>query len=115
MWEDKILGNPPLSFVNEFFEIKLWMSNKGLLRLADICSWDDAGNWVDWKFPEMPERLISEQSNLIKVLSGLAPIHCASKDKWGWGSSGVYYVGHGFSAIQSSHTSMLTPALWKSI
>ena len=80
MWEDKILGNSPLSSENSFFEIKLWMNNKGLLCLADICSWDAKGNWVDWKFPEMPDRLISDQSNLIKVLFGLAPVHFFLKD-----------------------------------
>ena len=114
-WEDMILGDPPLSSINSLSEIKLWLSNKDLLHLADIWLWDDAGNWVDWNFPEMPQWLIPEQSILTKALSDLAPIHCSLKDKWGWGPTGVYSVGHGFSAIQSSQTSLLTPALWKSI
>ena len=38
LWEDKILGNSPLSSENYFYEIKLWMTNKFLLGLADICS-----------------------------------------------------------------------------
>ena len=38
LWEDKILGNPPLSSINLLYEIKLWLSNKGFLRLADIFS-----------------------------------------------------------------------------
>ena len=97
MWEDKILGNSPLSYENSFSEIKRWMTNKGLLCLAGICSWDDKGNWVDWKFLEIPDRLISDQSNLIKALSGLAPVHFSLKDKWGSREFGVYSVGHGYS------------------
>ena len=37
LWEDKILGNSPLSSKNSFSELKIWMTNKGLLCLADIC------------------------------------------------------------------------------
>ena len=91
------------------------MTNKGLLCLANICSWDAEGNWVDWRFPEMPDRLISDQTKLIKALSGLAPVHFSLKDKWGWGAFGVYSVGHGYSEINISHAALLTPALWKSI
>ena len=36
LWEDKILGNPPLSSNNSLIDIKLWLTNKGFLRLADI-------------------------------------------------------------------------------
>ena len=83
LWEDMILGHHPLSSINSLSEIKLWLSNKGFLRLFEFFSWDDAGNWVDWNFPEMPDRLIPEQSILINALFGLAPIHYSLKDKWG--------------------------------
>ena len=46
--EDNILGNPPLSSLNPLNEIKSWLINKGLLRLADICSLDSNRNWVGW-------------------------------------------------------------------
>ena len=91
------------------------MSNKGLLSLAYICLWDEAGNWIGWNFPEIPDRLISEQETLIKTLSGLAPVHHSLKDKWGWGATGVYSMGHGFAEIQTSHVSLLKLAMWKSI
>ena len=104
-----------MSSDNHFSEIKLWMTNKGLLGLTDICSWYAEGNWVDWKFPKIPDRLILDQSNLIKALFGLAPIHFSLKDKWGSGASGVYSMGHGYSKINPSHASLLTSTLWKSI
>ena len=62
----------------------------------------------------MPIWLVPAQSISLTSLSGLAPVHRFSKDKWGWGPLGVYFVRQGL-AIQSSHASMLTPALWKSI
>ena len=68
---------------------------------------------------EIPEKChngwLQKQSILIKALSSLAPVHCSLKDKWGWGSTGVYSVGLGFSTNQPPHASMLTPALWKLI
>ena len=73
------------------------------------------GNWVGWNLLEMPDRLILDQSLLLTALSGLSPIHRSTKDKWGWGSSGVYIVGHGFSALQPTHVDLLTPALGKLI
>ena len=111
LWDDKILGNSPLSSDNSFSEIKLWMTNKGLLWLADICSWDAEGNWVDWKFPKTPDRLILDQTKLIKSLSGLSPVYFSLKDKWGLGAFRVYSVGHGYSEIYIYHAALLTPAL----
>ena len=48
LWEDKISGKPPLSFVFQLSELMDWSKNKGLLRLADICIWDSDGNWEGW-------------------------------------------------------------------
>ena len=115
LWEDKILGIPPLSSINSISEIKLWLSNKCILRLVDIFLCDEAGNWIGWNFLEIPDRLISEQETLIKALSGLAPVDHSLKDKWGWDSTGVYSVGHGFAEFQSSHVSLLKPTMWISI
>ena len=44
LWEDKIFGKPSLSYVIQLSEIMNWEKNKGLLRLADICIWDNDGN-----------------------------------------------------------------------
>ena len=51
LWDDNILGNPPLSSFTSLIEIKSWLTNKELLRLTDICFWDSEGNWVGWYFP----------------------------------------------------------------
>ena len=44
MWEDNIQGHAPLSTKSSLTEMKLWLINKGLLRLADISMWDSKGN-----------------------------------------------------------------------
>ena len=112
LW-DKILGNSPLSTVFSLTEIKLWMINQGLLRVANICIWDSAGNWVGWTFPEIPVHLLSQHKLLISFLFGLAPIHCSSKDQWGWGQIGFYSAAQGFSVLQTPYVSCLSPACWK--
>ena len=69
LWDDNILGNPPLSSLISLNEIKLWLINKGLLRLADICFWDSAGKWVGWNFPEILDLVLSQHKFLISSLS----------------------------------------------
>ena len=75
LWEDNILGNPPLSTLNQLSEIKSWLKNKGILRLTDIFLWDGNGNWVGWVFLEIPKPLHQQQKSLITALLGMAPIH----------------------------------------
>ena len=65
LWEDCIQGHAPLSNNYSLTEIKLWLVNKGLLRLANISKWDSKGNWVDWHF-DLLDWLIP-QNNLLLV------------------------------------------------
>ena len=59
LWEDKISGKPPLSFVFQLSELMDWSKNNGLLRLADICTWDNEGFWAGWILPDLPTRFNS--------------------------------------------------------
>ena len=78
LWEDKISGNPPLFSVILLEEIKNWLTNKGLLRLDDICSWDSVGNWAGWSFLKLPDRLSSQKNCcsplFLVLLQFIAPI-----------------------------------------
>ena len=56
MWEDRINGHDPLHADDAMAEIQNWLTNKGIHRLADIASWDDKGNWINWSLPLMTER-----------------------------------------------------------
>ena len=92
-----------------------WDSNKGLLRLANICLWDSLGNWVGWSIPDLPVRLKAQNHLLLLSLSGMAPVHYSLKDSWGWGKDGVYTVAKGFSVLQSPQSSIFPPIIWKSV
>jgi len=94
--EDIIQGNAPLASLNSYNDLKIWLVNKGLLRLADIFSCDSKGNWAGWTFPGVPEPLHTKKNLLYTALSGLAPVHCSSKDKWGWGRTGIYTTAQVF-------------------
>ena len=71
-------------------EIMNWASNKGLLRLANICLWDSLGNWVGWSIPDLPVRLKAQNHLLLLSLSGMASVHYSLNNSWGWGKDGVY-------------------------
>ena len=75
LWEDKISDNPPLSTVLLLSYFFTWETNKGLIRLADFCSWDGFGNWTGWTFLDLPVGLIPQKKSLLISLSGLSPIH----------------------------------------
>ena len=59
LWDDKINGNAFLNSDLYLAEIKLWLTNKGLLRVSDIVSCDNHGNWDAWVLPELPYRVNS--------------------------------------------------------
>ena len=111
LWEDKIMGNLPFSSNESLSEIKDWLSNKGFLRLRNIFSWDRAGNWVGWSFPDIPDYLIPQQNMLVLSLTSCAPVNCFLKDGWGWGSTSNYSVALGFKAIQLTLDSRIPPAI----
>ena len=82
LWEDKIFGNPPLSSVIPLSEIMNWATNKGLLCLADICTWDSSRNWVGWSIPDLPACLKSQKHMLLLSLTCLAPRKMFGVGEW---------------------------------
>ena len=113
--EDNIFGKPPLSNANKLTEIQNWAINKGLLCLADICSWDRDGNWVGWSLPDLPAIFNSQKTLLFTTLSGLALVHLSQQDCWGWGLDGFYSIAKGYKALNTFHSSCLPPTIWKLI
>ena len=59
LWEDEINGNPPLFSIQAINELKYWLVSKHITRMADISTWDRKGNWLEWKFPALPDHMIS--------------------------------------------------------
>ena len=82
-----------------------WLMNKGIIKLADITSWDVNGNWNAWSLPSMTKHYLpkysAHQNLLLNRLMGLAPIHRTCKESWGWGIFGFYSIANGFKQLQS--------------
>ena len=110
LWDDKIKGNAPLNTDSSLSEIKLWLVNKGFLRLPDITSWDKNGNWVAWTFPAYRSKKL-----VMVKLTGLPPVHSMCKDMWEWGISRNYSVACGFQALQANLVSINNTSFWKAI
>ena len=55
LWEDKIAENTLLNADASCNELQIWLVNKGIIKLSDITSWDNNGNWDAWTFPKVPE------------------------------------------------------------
>jgi hypothetical protein len=59
LWEDKILGNPPLNQLPELRNLKDWMKTCNLELIADISEWDNFSGdlWRKWKADNLPQQL----------------------------------------------------------
>ena len=115
LWEDSILGNPPLSSLFSLNPVSSLFDNHRITRLAEICSWDRDGNWTSWTLLVFPEPLQPLKILLLSSFSSIAPVHRLHKDQWGWGCTGFYSAAHGFSALQSSHPSLWLSSFWTDI
>ena len=112
LWEDSISGTPSFSSDSQLHDLMFWFKNQGLNRLADICKWDLEGNWSGWIFPELPVHLSAQKLYLSSLLTGLAPVHISSKDRWGWGAEGSYTAKSAFLSLMLVHNSTFPPAIW---
>jgi len=103
IWEDSILGDPPLDQKEELLNIKAWLQNNNLSTLWDIYIWDDDEDksWKNWNLGTYPEVLEEEARDLKKALQGKTPLKACSKDRRGWGaSSGKYTAAKGYRLLQ---------------
>ena len=54
LWQDRIMGQPPLYKVEGIRGIRDWLKTQGYLMLADIVAWKDDGKWHGWEIPRLP-------------------------------------------------------------
>ena len=83
IWEDSILGDQPLNWLNEPGNIKAWLLSKNCSTLWDISSWnnDDKESWESWNLGDYPDELKEEASTLLEFLQEKSPFSARSKDK----------------------------------
>jgi hypothetical protein len=115
IWKEKIMGHPPLEKFEEINKICEWLTQRDLIGLEEISSWDASGNWMAWEITEIPVYLQPEKTLLIKSLSYLALVHLRASDTWGWGKTGRYIVAQGYKSLQSLQPMEDLVALWKQV
>jgi hypothetical protein len=55
IWDDSILGNPPLQQDPSLTPLFNWFQEHGLNTLFDISKWNNSsGSWSSWKFNGIP-------------------------------------------------------------
>ena len=102
MFEDSILGDPPLNELNDLENIKSWLLANNCTTLWDISNWnnDDHESWANWFLGDYLEYLEDEASALLGLLQRKSPHSAKAKDKRGWGfGTGIYSAVAGYAAI----------------
>jgi exonuclease III len=115
IWMESIMGREPLAENDEIADLRDWLERAGVIRLYDLSKWDHRGDWAGWDFHGVPPRLSQQQSILVDLLEDVAPVNRTTKDRWGWGQTGVYTSAAGYRALQASRNISHTPAFWKRV
>jgi hypothetical protein len=95
IWEDSIMGEPPLDFIPGTNNLNNFLHVQQLNMIWDISKWkSDANNsWKDWKLSRSLSHLHVEESRLLTLLQGKSLIAANNKYRRGWGQhSGSYTV-----------------------
>jgi ribonuclease HI len=118
IWEDSILGDPPLELNQNLQRLKTWMDGQNLRTLFDISAWGTGRHkpWQGWAVSNLPLDLESDWGSLKFSLQGKAPLRKRGKDERGWGRNAKpYSTSLGYSTFQNFPHVPPNPALWKSI
>jgi len=118
IWEDSILGDPPLELNQNLQRMKTWMDGQNLRTLFDISTWGTGRHkpWQGWAVSNLPLDLESDWGSLKFSLQGKAPLRKRGRDERGWGrNEKPYSTSLGYSTFQSLPHVPPNPALWKSI
>jgi hypothetical protein len=105
IWEDSIMGDPPLGSNQDLRRLKEWMKTQNLSKIWDISVWgnDENKTWLRWEAANKPPDLEEEWKKLTLSLKGKSPLKERKKDKRGWGvSSRVYSTTIGYHHTSSS-------------
>jgi hypothetical protein len=118
IWEDSILGDPPMKLNQNFQRLKAWMDEQNLRTLFDISAWgiERHKQWQGWAVSNLPLDLESDWGSFKLSLQGKAPLRKRARDKRGWGKEAKpYSTSLGYSTLLSLPHVPPNPAIWKSI
>jgi hypothetical protein len=118
IWNDSILGDPPLNSRQDLRRLENWMGTQNLKTLADISIWgeDRHQSWQGWEVSNLPPDLEGEWGTLKHCLQGKAPLKKKGKDKRGWGiNAKEYTTAIGYRLLYKIPTAPENPLIWKAI
>jgi hypothetical protein len=93
IWQDSILGDPPLESNQDLQRLKGWMDGQNLKSLFDISTWgnDRCKSWQGWVVGNLPPDLEDDWCVLKLSLQGKSPNKKKGKDERGWGKNAQPY------------------------
>ena len=113
VWENIILGQPPLSSLPGMNDLAEWTRSEGLHSLHDLSLWNQKGIWEGWKDLHPPPHLNEAKNLLMDSLQGMSPINKTKKDSISWGKSGQYMVNEGYKILSTEPTAI--QRTWKKV
>lgn len=118
IWNDSILGDPPLEWNQNLHRLKTWMDEQNLKTLFDISDWGAGRHkqWQGWTVSNLPLALETDWGTFKLTMQGKAPIRKGARDKRGWGKEAKpYSTSLGYSTFLSLPHAPPNPAIWKFI
>jgi hypothetical protein len=116
IWQDSIMGDPPLGLRQDLDRLKEWMVTQNLNTLWDISIWgnDEHKMWLRWGIANNPPDLEEDWNALKLCLQGKSPLKKRGKDKRGWGtSSGTTPLQQGINSQTPTPMSLQTQQFGK--
>jgi hypothetical protein len=83
IYEDSILGDPPLDSLPGISNLKRWLHSKHATVIWDISSWNSDRTWKEWSIPICPSHLHNEEILLHNRLQGKSILSSSTMDSHG--------------------------------
>lgn len=117
LWKDSI-PTINLTIENEGVkELANWMESKELIKVVDISQCDHDGQWIGWKYLNIPLNPIPHCLTLHKALKGFAPIATSRLDSrvWKGSKNNTYIVNMGYETLIQNSQHPTPDRIWERI
>ena len=115
IWNEKIMGNPPLANDLRLLRIQLHLGGLGINTLNQISCWKENNSHLDgWLFPNLPPYLHNDRLKLASMINGAAPLARGEEDNFRWDPTrSPYSIRAGYEILLGETYPSLPWATWK--